>query len=266
MNKKKFPRVSGLAIAAGCLSSAFTVLGFLGNFNWALDILANFRVQYFTVLTASVIFFLFVRKPKIALIFAGFATVNIALILPLFLGGQFIPNSSDLVVRALHLNLHVENREFGLVKRLIEKAKPDLVLLVEVNSYWKIKLESFMKDYQYKMIVPRPDNFGIAIFSKFPLKNLQVISSDASDIPAIWGEVELNHQSLVIVGLHPAPPIGPSMAEKRNSYLRRISGILASETRATLVLGDLNMTPWSTMFRTFRETSRLEDCTVGRGW
>ena len=55
-------RPVGLLMAGGGVAAAATMLGFLGQFGWLLDLFSHFRAQYAVVLTLVIILSCFTRE------------------------------------------------------------------------------------------------------------------------------------------------------------------------------------------------------------
>jgi endonuclease/exonuclease/phosphatase (EEP) superfamily protein YafD len=98
-----------------------------------------------------------------------------------------------------------------------------------------------------------------------PLDQAHVFAIGSPEIPAIRAELDLKGRRVTIVGVHAVPPKGATMAQLRNHQLAQISAMVSNGSLATLLLGDLNVTPWSAQFHRLQESSPLQRCSLGRG-
>jgi endonuclease/exonuclease/phosphatase (EEP) superfamily protein YafD len=64
---------------------------------------------------------------------------------------------------------------------------------------------------------------------------------------------------------HPLPPAGRDYSRWRNNQLAQLPGWVHRATSPLLLLGDLNVSPWSSHFRRLLRESGLRDSSQGRG-
>jgi endonuclease/exonuclease/phosphatase (EEP) superfamily protein YafD len=79
------------------------------------------------------------------------------------------------------LNVHIRNGNYAEVRQAVGQSKPDLLLLMEVNDQWLAELGSLEGHYSHSGKCPRDDNFGIALFSKFPFEKSRALLSQKPD-------------------------------------------------------------------------------------
>ena len=255
----------GLLTAAGAIVGVSSAIGFLGPFWWFFDLFSHFRVQYSVILFLVVAGLLFGRQWIAAGVFAALALVNAATVVPLYVGATLPSNSASPSYRAMLVNVHTQNDQYGAVKQAIHKYDPDLLLLLEINTDWLTALKGLQKSYPYVVTRPREDNFGISLFSKFPFKQSEVLTIGTIDVPSIRTDVDLGDKSFTALGTHPVPPLDAEYSRFRNDHLADMHPIVQNSSSPVLVLGDLNVTPWSSHFHELLETTGLRDCSKGRG-
>ena len=113
--------------------------------------------------------------------------------------------------------------------------------------------------------MPREDNFGIALYSKYPLVQSEIRQVGEADVPTVIAELELPDGRLTVIATHPLPPGGPEYSRLRNDQLARLPGIVKQASSPVLLLGDLNATPWCSHFKRLLSQSGLRDSSQGRG-
>lgn len=255
----------GLIVLAGLIVSLSTVLGFVGRFAWFFDLFSHFRMQYFISLSLVAFIFLLGRKFRLAIVFTGFALLNATVIVPLYFPKRSPLNPSDSICRAMLINVNTGNRNFGSVTRAIKEYDPDFVVLEEVDFRWIEALSPVRTTYPFTAMDPRPDNFGIALFSKMPLKNSRIVYIGRAQVPSIIAEIDLGNSTFTIVATHTLPPRGIRSSYLRDEHLAALPPYLKSASSPVLLLGDLNVTPWSYHFRRLINNTGLLDSSEGRG-
>ncbi|MEW5821371.1 MAG: endonuclease/exonuclease/phosphatase family protein, partial [Cyanobacteriota bacterium] len=71
-------------------------------------------------------------------------------------------------------NILTSNNKYRLVLDLINRESPDIVAIQEVDNIWTDQLSLLKKTYPYYFEHPRTDNFGLSVYSKLPLRNINL--------------------------------------------------------------------------------------------
>ena len=254
----------GLLTSAGLVACVATLFGFLGRFSWFLDLFSHFRVQYLIGLALLSPLLVIGRRRRTAATFLGFACVNLVLVVPLYFGGTNSPADGAPTFRAMLLNVNTRLGDAGRVRHVVSAADPDLLVLEEISSQWMADLTWLTNSYPYSIAQPREDNFGIGLFSKFPLVESKVICIGSVDVPSILATANIGGRRLRVIATHPLPPGGPVYSRWRNEQLDQLPEYVRSSL-PVLLLGDLNVTPWNYHFRRLLTRTGLRDSAKGYG-
>jgi len=251
-------------VAAGGVVSGLTLAGFASGLWWPLELVCHFRMQYLVALAVIALALVLLRMARAAGVFAAFCAVNLALIVPFYVapagGGSSVP------LRAMMINVHTANRGAGVVKAATRKYNPDFLLLLEVDAWWLLALDDLSDAYPYSIKQPRPDNFGIALFSKVPFVKAEIVSIGAAGVPSVAAEVLFDGRPFMVFGTHPLPPVGADYARLRNEQFVVIAEFVRQIDSPVLLLGDLNITQWSHFFDRLLEEAGLHDSSPGHGF
>ncbi|GHC14027.1 endonuclease/exonuclease/phosphatase family protein [Cerasicoccus arenae] len=257
----------GWSLLFGILGCLATLLGFLGQYHWILGLFAHFRVQYAAGLLAITLVLLLLKQRQCSVILALFALVNIVLIAPLFIHPKDAPITANTGtrIRAMLLNVNTNEGDPVLAAQAIRAADPDILLLEEISREWIHDLASLLKLYPYAIERPQNDNFGIALYSRIPLVNTDVRHlTESGGLPTIITSIQTPQGPLTLIGTHPLPPIGANYWRERNEQLNALADL--ETTGPTLLLGDLNATPWDYYFQQLLKQSMFHDSARGHGW
>jgi endonuclease/exonuclease/phosphatase (EEP) superfamily protein YafD len=259
-------RVWGLVSAGGFLGCVATVLGFLGHWSWFFELFAHFRVQYVVGLLGVSVLMLLRKNKKEALIYSIFALSNCYSIVPLYLPTPMVspleyPFGSH---RAMLINVNSQLGDPRLVLEVISAEKPEILVLEEVTDSWMQAMAGLTNTLPYWVASPREDNFGIALYSRHPLLAKSTLFLGEAGVPSILASVTMDGRVVEILATHPLPPAGAEYTAFRNEQLDRVAECVKGRS-PLLLLGDLNMTPWSPSFHRFIEQSGLQDSTKGYG-
>ena len=244
-------------------TSLATIIGYFGTNNWFFDLFSHFKLQYL-ILFAFGLLILLLTKRKVSLYFVPFAILTAIEIIPLYVGGAKNPALSK-TFKIVCINLLSSNGEFHSVETFIKTESPDVLVLQEMTELWQIMLEPTLAGYQYKTVIAREDNFGIAFYSRLELTSSQILNLGNSGLPSIEAEFKLGPDSLTILATHPLPPVGREYFDSRNSQLFALSNYATQSTNELVLIGDLNCSSFSNHFKNLTKDSNLIDTRKGFG-
>ncbi|MDE0839885.1 MAG: endonuclease/exonuclease/phosphatase family protein [Kiritimatiellae bacterium] len=249
--------IAGLAVV--------TVLGFTARAFWLLELFCHFRVQYGLAFLVCGALAIALRRPRLCAIAVVGAALNLSCVVPLFLGGgQGGDVTSVPSVRVMLLNVNTTMGDPAAVRRLVVAEDPDVLLLQEVSASWLQQLHAVLVAYPYTVREPREDNFGIALYSKYPLSNTRVVLSPDVAVPSIRAELAIAGQRVCLIAVHTVPPKSGYMARARNLHLKQVADWVDSEL-PTVLFGDLNVSSYSPYFGDLLRSSGLRDSMRGYG-
>lgn len=166
-------------------------------------------------------------------------------------------------------NVYMHNQKVAELLKHVREKKPDMVLTLETNYWWQKQLESLEQEYNYTVKVPRENLYGMHLYSRLPLEDVEVRYLIDPEIPSIHGYVRLlNGDRVRMHCLHPMPPSpteNPNSTD-RDAELLLVGKNIDTDKEPVIVLGDLNDVAWSATTRLFQKISGLLDPRRGRGF
>lgn len=248
-----------VARAALALLATVTALGFLGALFWAFDLLSHFRLHWALAALVGGALAAAFRLRRWVGVAALCLVANLFALRPVVLAD--LPAGDTPAVSVLLANVLRRNDDFAAVARWVQAHSPDLVALVEPDARWLAALSPVMEGHAHRVLVPRGDNFGLALYSRYPLRHAR--RTETAGFPAIEAIVELPGGPLPVLVVHPPPPGSAALSAARDAAIDVIAA-WAVERDTALVLGDLNATPWSAAFGPLRAAG-LRSVGAGRG-
>ncbi|MCP5094916.1 MAG: hypothetical protein GY943_05125 [Chloroflexi bacterium] len=252
-----------LITAVLCL---LTVTGFLGSWYWLFELTSHFRWHLFLILMVLMMPFVWGGKPIQASLTLLFGFVNLLPVLPLFRPRK-VHDSNSPSYRVLMLNVWYEGDDYCGVKALIEETNPDIVVLVEITAAWESALSDVIAAYPYWDGAAITRKYGVMFLSRIPLAEGGLYRLNDGERPSLIAHLDLGvgERPLILIGMHPAAPVRSERARIRNEQLEKVSQFIETQSSAVLLVGDLNMTPWSPHFNTFLRKSGLGNGRNGFG-
>lgn len=246
-----------------------TAAGFLGRFFVPFELASHFRMQYFWVLLAACIILFAGKRWILAGIPFACLVLNALVIIPWYISRSVPPEAAESGTCAVQLmisNVNTGNSDHKRLISSIRKKKPDVIVLTEVNSGWIDSLQEIEQDYPHKEVLPRSDNFGIAVYSRLPFVRTGIWRFGEGDIPPVLiAEIRNRNTRFELIAVHTLPPISPGYFARRNVQLEKLAEYTAGKNTPCIAAGDMNITMWSHYYRKFIQASGLHDARKGFG-
>ncbi len=162
------------------------------------------------------------------------------------------PAVTGRTVKLLYANVRTSNSDKLSLANVIREKSPDIIGLLEVNQQW-LRALNLSEQYPYKVEIPREDNFGLALYSRFPLSAaIPEYGDDDFVVPAIIRKVELTADLDFDLALaHAIPPLTAANYMYSRTLLQRIAVWAKNHHGRLVVAGDFNATPYSEIYQKF---------------
>jgi len=240
------------------------------------------RIQFFIATILSIIVLWIVMKKWkwydailliglfIGLIINSYYLINYTTLVP-----EEVPRANDSIVISntfslLITNVKMSNKNAQPLIDLVKKREPDLVLAMEVNNWWGEQLVVLDKEYPYSQQTLNEVAYGMTLYSKFPIKDIQVNYLNNENVPSFVSTISIpNGRTFTFHSVHPVPPTYfkdlPDNEGQQESALKKLGRLIEDRKFPTLVAGDLNDVVWSHVDELTGTENILYDVRVGRG-
>lgn len=171
-------------------------------------------------------------------------------------------------ISVLVANVLMSNRKAPRLRELIKAVDPDMIVLLETDSWWEQHLAQLRETHPHGMDCPLDNRYGMHLYSRLELENPELKYLVEDGVPSMHVGVRLRSGHCVrFHALHPTPPSpteSPTSRE-RDAEVLVVARSVAEDPCRVIVTGDFNDVAWSPTTRLFRKLSRLLDPRVGRG-
>lgn len=172
-------------------------------------------------------------------------------------------------LRLMFANVLQPQHHHEKLLQLISEADPDVVLTLETDAWWQRALSPLQQSHPHTVLLPQDNTYGMLLYSRLPLHDVEVAYLVESDVPSIHATVRLAGGSAVRLHcLHPRPPAPAEHPDSvpRDAELLVVGRAIRQNPMPTVVMGDLNDVAWSHTSNLFRRISGLLDPRCGRGF
>lgn len=253
-----------LALMALIIVSLLTLMSLFGHHAY-LELATHFRLQYALVSSVCIILFIISHSWKLLPLAVCCALLNLAYILSYYFVASHRVNSSAAHLRLMLANVLGSNKNHAALIEAVKEANPDIIVLQEFTEDWWSHTQVLNSDYPYYKAVPKPKGSSMALFSRYPLEEVEVLTLDASTYLALSARVNIAGTPVSILSLHPPTPVRTDKFLNRNEQFTRAASILRAMTGTRFLIGDLNTTMWSPYFMDLVRESGLRDARRGYG-
>ena len=260
-----------------CLTTVVKCLGwlvllafastFLARWSFEAELLGNFRLQMALLTLAWCLIAFVLGQAKLGWMLVVATLWNVILV-----GWSFWPADQPLAgpqkFRIMSYNLFAAAEDIGVVLSRIETEDPDVLVLIEFDHQWYDGLSSLKENYPHQVLAPRWHGFGIAIFSRLPLRKGQVhqLINHVTDTPLPVADVVVGEQVIRVFGVHTISPTNRQRLSYRNQQLREIAAYVKTSDVPAVAIGDFNSTAWSPFVLDFLAETGLRDSSQGYGY
>lgn len=252
--------MAALAAALGLV--AVTLFSFLGTATWLGELTTHFRPHLAAAALVVIALAMVLRARLAALAGAACLLANVAPLVP-YLGGTAVAAHQGSVFRVLTVNLHTDGADYESVAALIERERPDLVALTEIGPRTAPLVERVRDLLPTTLGGERRGAFEVLLLTRWRPEAYEVDRSVGPRFPV--SHVRLCRETcLDVVALHAARPLR-DRGVWRSAQLALAARLAAERKGPAVLVGDLNLTPWSPAFSRLVDTSSLRDSALGRG-
>jgi endonuclease/exonuclease/phosphatase (EEP) superfamily protein YafD len=253
---------------AAVASLILTIGSWLGSSYWLLELLTHFRIQFVAGAVVLLVVAAARRKPGSSFVALFVAAANLIPLLPYVLPGAADAQAGQSPLRIMSVNVLFRNNDHGALRALIEREDPDIVGLLEVNDAWIKGLAGLTAKYPHSVLRPEDGAYGLALYSRIPIRELETSPyiQDGTQT-AVLVEVEIHDRRAILTLAHLMAPTSARKAGLRNLQIAKITEMIGTDRgHEHILIGDLNITPWSPYYAQLEEEAGLANAAGGRGY
>ncbi len=252
------------------LAILLTLLSFFGEKHWILDLTTHGRLQYFTFFMMA--FTLFALKWSRGWVFVSlvFLLLNGMSVVPFYwpVGVESLSEATNKGASLKLIQANLWGRAGGVSCQnlipYIDEMSPDVLTVEEFSPacHQVFIDEGIEKKYPYaRHVIPT----RISLYSRIPLDASRIQYVYAGNGSSIIAELTIGSQPVTLIMAHATRPMDAVSNESQKQHFYEMSKIIQDENQPVFVVGDLNTTPWSSVYRKFITETGLRDSQQGFG-
>jgi endonuclease/exonuclease/phosphatase (EEP) superfamily protein YafD len=258
---QKLARPLAFYTGLACVAS---LLAYAGRWSWACELLVNFRTHFALLLGLALLLAAALRRWRVVALAAAGLALNAWPMHGAWSGAETAP-AGGRAVRVVEFNVHVANDDFKGIASYLDSLDPDVVVLAEMTTWSADQLSPLLPRLPHRYVAVDEGFRGVLILSRWPLVVPQTLVHEGT-LYGARANVDLGDRQFLIYGVHLNWPVVPEAERERNAQLVALGQELAGCQSACVLVGDFNITPWSSHYRNLLDHPGVRDCAAGRGW
>ena len=267
LSRAAWSRAVSVALIGTAAASLAALLAPLG---WPFELFAHFRWQVGVAALALLLASLVLRRPWMMVV--AFLTVAMQWLPGVLVSSRASAHEpaaltcSDDQLRVVTANAWFANTDHAALVAWLSRSDADIIALQEITPRWVTALEPLLRKYPYRKFMPRDDPYGIALLSRWPIDDVQPMDFSGDGKPSLVANVDVHGRKLRVIALHTRWPVTPELQVARDRALQQAAALALTQPDATILLGDLNLTPYAPAFARLVSESGLQDALAGEAW
>jgi endonuclease/exonuclease/phosphatase (EEP) superfamily protein YafD len=169
-------------------------------------------------------------------------------------------------LRVASINVLYTNSDYARVIDFVQRERPDAVAMLEMTAQWRQALAGLDKIYPHRYQTIGVGGRGMTFWTRLPMKDVSVLPIGVRQEPAIQATLEVQGREIRLFAVHLTWPLAPPSAGRRNRQLELLAERARAVTSPLVVIGDMNLTPFSPYFEQLLAEGHLHSAADGFGW
>lgn len=239
-----------------------TILALFGRQHWMAELFSHFRMYYLLALALLALIFLHRQRRVLLTLTLLLAVPNAVSVVPYLtplIVGKSMADHHEERVSIVAANVNYRSVDYRSTLDYLMAADADVVIVSEYTPAWASVLAVLDSTYPHRIAASRDDPWGMAIFSKIPFVRAELLDLGAKDTVHARVVLDLAGSSLELFAAHLMVPTSRDGAAMRNRQLAALARLMSTSDYPRILVGDLNITPFSPLFDDFLDETGLVD-------
>ena len=237
---------------------------------WWLDNLINFQLQW-TALAIVLIISGIKYSQKFIIPISLFYIAIIVYNFSFLYKQETVKPQHKETLKIAQINIQYGNPNIENLINELKQSDHDVIVLQEVGDDEHKKIRELIKKYPYSVGSSLLDGFtsGIAVFSRWPIvtKKIHDLGYVESNIIEVIIQSPKQITPIQLFALHPVSPRSKTLWLLRNLTLEFVAKRVSTTLQKySIVIGDMNTSPWSPTFKNLLDNSKLINSANGFGY
>ncbi len=248
VERRFFSRLIRLVFLAVSLA---TVISLFSRAHWFAELFSHFRFYFLLTQALLVLIFLHSGRWVLMAVTLMLAVPNAWYVVPYLT--PLVMNQSVAAVQGkgvdiVAINVNYRNDDHRAVREYLESESPDVIVVAEVTEAWSAALSYLRDEYPYATGEWRSEPWGLMVYSRLPFVEAELLDLGVPGTVNARVVLDVDNKPLQVFAVHLYSPTNPQRAARRNRQLDDLARQVNASALPTIIVGDLNVTPFSPYF------------------
>ncbi|MEM8859229.1 MAG: endonuclease/exonuclease/phosphatase family protein [Chloroflexota bacterium] len=269
MQKRLIQGLSGLAILGSIAVLFISIGGYFPQYGWWLNWYSHPRPHFFVASLIATGWFVWQRQWWLSALPIIAVIINGAVLTPFFIPTSLWANHGADRLTIAHLNTNQGKADMSM----LNEVSADIIFLQEFTPQMEEEIDVSFPEYELVISHPLTTTIGVGML----LHHDSPFETDLHRVnhmpwynyrPLVTARLELDGERVQIMSIHASRPHHDHADAFQKLEMDAAAG-WGREQQAygyeVIMIGDINMTPWSLRYKEFLEMSQTEDSMLGYG-
>ncbi|MBT8444150.1 MAG: endonuclease/exonuclease/phosphatase family protein [Gammaproteobacteria bacterium] len=231
--------------------SLATVIALFSRAHWFAELFSHFRFYFLLAQALLVLIFLHSGRWVLMAVTLMLAVPNAWYVVPYLtplVMNQSVAAEQGKGIDIVAFNLNYRNEDHRAVREYLAAESPDVIVVAEVTEAWSDALSYLLDEYPYATGEWRSEPWGLMVYSRLPFVEAELLDLGVSGTVHARVVLDVDDKLLQVFAVHLYSPTNPQRAARRNRQLDDLARQVNASAVPTIVVGDLNVTPFSPYF------------------
>lgn len=245
--------------------------GLLARIHPAFEFATHFVPHYFVLGLGLAVAALLARRYVAFAVALGLGLSNVAPLWPYVVADPPAIKNDGPILRLVVANLDNMGADAQALDDFLQSTDAEIIVMTELAGHMEPAFARAQARFPYRLRTPgnRHDPYGLLILARRPLETPIVHQPFGIDFPVVefrfCAEAEAR-ACVAVIALHAVlPGEDDYLRDRQLGFAFERARLAGMAGEPAIVVGDLNTTPWSPVFKRF-EGLGLGDAALGRGW
>ncbi len=246
------------------LITALSLSHFISDRAFIFELVSHFQMLWMSLLAIGIVTTWLIRWYKWSFLLALALGLNVNDLMTWYIANK-VPGQAQSQLKVLLFNQGLYNEKGAVIAETVQRTQPDVVMIQEVNRQTAVALNA-LAAYPYRVSNLRQDSRDMALWSRYPLSQTQKDVVMPESMTSIYTQLHLPNKTLPLLLVHTSSANHVYTFKLRQMEWQTMADFVqAHPSRDWIVLGDMNTTMWSELYRNFERSTLLHNSRKGFG-
>jgi endonuclease/exonuclease/phosphatase (EEP) superfamily protein YafD len=239
-----------------------TVLALFSHQFWFAELFSHFRLYYLLAQALLVLIFLHTRHGVLLALTVLLSVPNALPVVPYLtplIVGRSVAALPEEQIAIIAMNVNYRSSDYQSTLNYLASRPADVIVVSEYTPAWESALAVLDSTYPYRIGESRLDPWGLAVFSRLPFVSAELVDLGVKGSVHAHVVLDLEGSPLEIFAVHLMVPVTQEKAGMRNTQFDALAAIMSLTKNPRMLVGDMNITPFSPLFDDFLGATGLVD-------